>query len=170
MGLIIRSQMAAGCIDRPDTPSDNLLRTIPMIVKTILALTILAVAAALPAAAQDHDCVVRQFSMARNVVSLEPQGIVDTAYPPGTERAYAFARLDCTQVSAGETFWFHWVHNDREVAKTKARVDVSRNWRIWSQSRIFPGEWVVQLKDGAGRLQAERHFEAARKAESGQPD
>lgn len=123
------------------------------------ALSLMFVAAALPAAAQDHDCVVRQFSMARNVVNLEPVGIVDGAYPPDTERAYAFARLDCSQVGqGGETFWFHWMHNDREVGKSKARVDISHNWRIWSQSRIFPGDWAVLLKDGEGRLQAEQRF------------
>lgn len=138
-----------------------------MMFRTVLAI-LLALASA-PASAQDHDCVVRQFSMAGNVVSLEPQGIVEAAYPAGTERAYAFARLDCTQVAAGETFWFHWIHNDREVGKSKARVDVSRNWRIWSQSRIFPGDWLVQLKDGSGRLQAERRFTAtARLAPSAQ--
>lgn len=124
-----------------------------------LALLLIVATAALPAAAQDHDCVVRQFVMARNVASLEPVGIVDGSYPPETERAYAFARLDCSQVSpGGETFWFHWMHNDREVAKSKARVDISHNWRIWSQSRIFPGNWAVLLKDGEGRLQAEQRF------------
>lgn len=136
-----------------------------MMLKTILALTIAFAAAAQPAAAQDHDCVVRQFIMTRNVISLEPQGVVEGAYPPGTERAYAFARLDCTQVGSGETFWFHWIHNDREVGRSKARVDVSRNWRIWSQSRIFAGEWAVHLKDSAGRLQAEQRFEIARPPE-----
>jgi hypothetical protein len=143
-----------------------------MISKTVLVATIAitSVAAAASAAAQDHDCVVRQFAMARNVVSLEPQGIVEGNYPPGTERAYAFARLDCTQVATGETFWFHWVHNDREVGKSKARVDVSRNWRIWSQSRIFPGEWIVQLKDGAGRLQAEQRFEIANQPDGARTD
>src|SRR3546814_19027461 len=50
------------------------------------------------------------------------------------------------------------MHNDREVAKSKARVDISHNWRIWSQSRIFPGDWAVLLKDGEGRLQAEQRF------------
>lgn len=132
-----------------------------------LALTLVVLAAAPAAAQQDHDCVVRQFIMTRNVISLEPQGVVTGAYPPGTERAYAFARLDCTQVGPGETFWFHWVHNDREVGKSKARVDVSRNWRIWSQSRIFAGEWIVQLKDGAGRLQAEQRFEITRPSSDG---
>lgn len=133
-----------------------------MILRIILPL-IFAAASIAPAAAQDHDCVVRQFSMAGNIVSLEPLGIIEAAYPAGTERAYAFARLDCTQVASGETFWFHWIYNDREVAKSKARVDVSRNWRIWSQSRIFPGQWLVQLKDSAGRLQAERRFTATAK-------
>lgn len=151
--------MAAGCIDPARTPSDN-LRGYAMISRTVPAF-ILALAASAPAFAQDHDCVVRQFSMVGNVINLEPQGLVEGAYPPGTERAYAFARLDCTQVrEGGETFWFHWIHNDREVAKSKARVDVSRNWRIWSQSRIFPGDWVVQLKDSTGRLQAEQRFTA----------
>jgi hypothetical protein len=120
-------------------------------------------AAALPAAAQDHDCVVRQFVMARNVASLEPVGLVDGSYPPDTERAYAFARLDCSQVGpGGETFWFIWMHGDREVARSKARVDISHNWRIWSQSRIFPGNWAVLLKDGEGRLQAEQRFTFAK--------
>lgn len=141
-----------------------------MMLKIVLTATIAILAAAAPAAAQDHDCVVREFIMTRNVISLEPQGVVEGTYPPGTERAYAFARLDCTQVGAGETFWFHWIHNDREVAKSKARVDLSRNWRIWSQSRIFPGEWAVQLKDGAGRLQAEQRFETAAPAESVRTD
>ena len=123
---------------------------------------------AMPAVAQDHDCVVRQFAMARNVVSLEPIGIIDGSYPPDTERAYAFARLDCSQVPpGGETFWFHWVFNGREVAKSKARVDVSHNWRIWSQSRIFPGKWAVLLKDGEGRLQAEQDFDFSKPAGSG---
>lgn len=142
-----------------------------MMLRTVLAATIFITAvAANPAEAQDHDCVVRQFAMAKNVVSLEPQGVVQGIYPPGTERAYAFARLDCTRVGAGETFWFHWIHNDREVAKSKARVDVSRNWRIWSQSRIFPGEWLVHLKDGAGRLQAEQRFEIATQPDGARAD
>jgi len=114
-----------------------------------------------PAAADDHDCVVRQFALTRNVLNLEPQGTVEGDYPVGTERGYAFARLDCTQVGAGETFWFYWMRNDQEVGRSKARVDVSRNWRIWSQSRIFPGQWSVQLKDSDGRLQAERRFTVA---------
>lgn len=109
------------------------------------------------AGAQENDCVLRQFITARNVVSLEPQDETD-AYPPGAERAYAFARLDCVQVKPGEIFWFHWMVGEREVGKSRARVDVSRNWRIWSQSRIFPGDWTVLLKDGSGRLQAERRF------------
>lgn len=133
----------------------------------ILALAFAILPAASAAAQQDHDCVVRQFIMTRNVISLEPQGVVDGAYPPGTERAYAFARLDCTQVGSGETFWFHWVHNGRDVGRSKARVDVSRNWRIWSQSRIFPGEWIVQLKDGSGRLQAEQRFEITQLPQDG---
>ncbi|WP_298727057.1 DUF2914 domain-containing protein [uncultured Ferrovibrio sp.] len=119
----------------------------------------------LPAQAQDHDCVVREFSLARNVINLEPQEIITGTYPRGTERAYAFVRLDCSVVRPGETFWFHWVVNDREVGKSKARVDVSRNWRIWSQSRIFPGEWLIQLKDSDGRLQAERRFVVAKPAD-----
>lgn len=127
----------------------------------ILTLAILLIASSFSALAQDHDCVVRQFSLARNVINLEPQDVVET-YSRETERAYVFARLDCSQVRAGETFWFHWVVNDREVAKSKARVDVSRNWRIWSQSRIFPGDWLVQLKDSDGRLQAERRFVIAK--------
>lgn len=126
------------------------------------ALLALLISFAPPANAQEHDCVVRQFAMTRNVINLEPQGIVEGDYPPGTDRAYAFARLDCTQVIAGgETFWFHWVRNDEEVGRSKARVDVSRNWRIWSQSRIFPGEWAVLLKDSKGRLQGERRFTVA---------
>lgn len=124
---------------------------------------ILAAAVAIggSAAAQDHDCVVRQFVLTGLVSNLEPQGVIESNYPVGTERAYGFARLDCTQVRAGETFWFYWVRNNQEVGRSKARVDVSRNWRIWSQSRIFPGEWVLQLKDSDGRLQAERRFSVA---------
>src|SRR5690349_6721328 len=94
-----------------------------------MALTVLA----LPAVAQDHDCVVRQFVLTSNVSNLEPQGVIEANYPMGTERAYGFARLDCTQVRSGETFWFYWMRNDQEVGRSKARVDVSRNWRIWSQ-------------------------------------
>ncbi|MBX3455086.1 DUF2914 domain-containing protein [Ferrovibrio sp.] len=112
-----------------------------------------------------HDCVVRQFVTAQNVLNLEPQGETD-AYPAGTERAYAFARLDCINVSGGETFWFTWLQGDREQGRSRARVDVSRNWRIWSQSRLTPGEWTVQLKDSAGRLQAERKFTVAAPPES----
>lgn len=123
-----------------------------------IALTVFTLLTGKPVAAQDHDCVVRQYSLARNVVNLEPQGIVEETFPAGTERAYVFARLDCTQVGSGEIFWFHWIHNDREVAKSKARVDVSRNWRIWTHSRIFPGDWAVLLKDSAGRQQAELRF------------
>lgn len=126
-----------------------------------LILTVAVAAGSGSAAAQDHDCVVRQFVLTGLVSNLEPQGVVEGNYPVGTERAYGFARLDCTQVRAGETFWFHWVRNDQEVGRSKARVDVSRNWRIWSQSRIFPGEWVLQLKDSDGRLQAERRFSVA---------
>lgn len=123
---------------------------------------LMSLVAARPAvAADDHDCVVRQFALTRSVINLEPQGVVEADYPAGTERAYAFARLDCTQVGAGETFWFHWLRNDQEVGRSKARVDVSRNWRVWSQSRIFPGDWAVLLKDSAGRLQAERRFRVA---------
>ncbi|WP_341702700.1 DUF2914 domain-containing protein [Ferrovibrio sp.] len=128
---------------------------------TIYKLIMLAALAcvATPVLAQDHDCVVRQFAMARNVVNLEPQGIIDGSYPKDAQRAYAFARLDCTQVQqGGETFWFYWVFEGREVAKSKARVDVSRNWRIWSHSRIYPGDWAVLLKDSDGRLQAEQKF------------
>lgn len=112
-----------------------------------------------------HDCVVRQFVTAQNVVNLEPQGETDS-FPAGTERAYAFARLDCTNVGGGETFWFTWMQGDREQGRSRARVDVSRNWRIWSQSRLSPGEWIVQLKDSAGRLQAERKFTVAAPPES----
>lgn len=126
-----------------------------------LALITALIAFGRPAAAQEHDCVVRQFALTRNVQNLEPQGTIEANYPPGTERGYAFARLDCTQVGAGETFWFYWMRNDQEVGRSKARVDVSRNWRIWSQSRIFPGEWAVLLKDSDGRLQAERRFSVA---------
>lgn len=126
-----------------------------------LSLIPAAVFCAGTAAAEDHDCVVRQFVLTNQVVNLEPQGVIEANYPVGTERAYGFARLDCTQVRAGETFWFYWMRNDQEVGRSKARVDVSRNWRIWSQSRIFPGDWVVQLKDSDGRLQAERRFSVA---------
>lgn len=126
-----------------------------------LAFAGLSLAVAAPAAAQDHDCVVRQFILTNQVNNLEPRGVVEGDYPLGTERAYGFARLDCTQVRSGETFWFHWMRNDQEVGRSKARVDVSRNWRIWSQSRIFPGDWVLQLKDSDGRLQAERRFTVA---------
>jgi len=109
----------------------------------------------------DHDCVVRQFVTVRLVTNLEPQGEVER-YEAGTERGYAFARLDCTNVGGGgEIFWFHWLRGETEVAKSRARVDVSRNWRIWSQARLAPGEWTVQLKDSAGRLQAERKFSVA---------
>ena len=107
---------------------------------------------------EPHDCVVRQFSTVRLVQNLEPQGETDK-YPAGTERAYAFARLDCANVGNGETFWFHWLRGDREMGRSRARVDVSRNWRIWSQVRVSPGSWSVQLKDSDGRLQAERDFE-----------
>lgn len=130
-----------------------------MIPRRIIILAALLAIAALPAAAQEHDCVVRQFIMTNNVVKLEPQGKVEGDYPVGTERAYAYARLDCSQVpQGGETFWFHWVYDGKEVARSRARVDVSRNWRIWSHSRVFPGRWAVLLKDSAGRLQAEQRF------------
>lgn len=105
----------------------------------------------------ETDCVIRQFVTARQVINLEPQGETDS-YEPGTERGYAFARLDCRSVARGETYWFHWQAGEREVGKSRARVDVSRNWRVWSQIRLFPGDWIVQLKDSAGRLQAERKF------------
>jgi len=105
----------------------------------------------------ETDCVIRQFVTARQVLNLEPQGETDS-YEPGTERGYAFARLDCRSVARGETYWFHWQTGEREVGKSRARVDVSRNWRVWSQTRLFPGDWIVQLKDSAGRLQAERKF------------
>lgn len=126
-----------------------------------IAIVALLVSLGGPAKAQEHDCVVRQFSLASGVIKLEPQGIVAGDFPVGTERAYAFARLDCQQVGGGETFWFHWIRNDQEVGRSKARVDVSRNWRIWSQSRIFPGNWAIQLKDSAGRVQAELRFAVA---------
>lgn len=138
------------------------MTTYPRFAKTALLLLAFAgIAGAGPAAAQDHDCVVRQFILTSQVSNLEPQGVIEANYPVGTERAFGFARLDCTQVRAGETFWFYWVRNDQEVGRSKARVDVSRNWRIWSQSRIFPGEWSLQLKDSDGRLQAERRFTVA---------
>lgn len=105
----------------------------------------------------ETDCVIRQFVIARQVQNLEPLGETDR-FDSGNERAYAFARLDCRSVSKGETYWFHWQMGEKEVGKSRARVDVSRNWRIWSQSRLMPGDWIVQLKDGAGRLQAERRF------------
>ncbi|WP_430395404.1 DUF2914 domain-containing protein [Ferrovibrio sp.] len=119
-----------------------------------------ALAQAQTAAPAEHDCVVRQFVTARQVNNLEPQGEVER-YEAGTERGYAFARLDCTNVGSGETFYFRWMQGDREVTKSRARVDVSRNWRIWSQVRLSPGEWVVQLQDSGGRVQAERKFSVA---------
>ncbi|MBP6818929.1 MAG: DUF2914 domain-containing protein [Ferrovibrio sp.] len=136
-----------------------MLRLLPFFaIPCLFAWPILAQAqTAVPA---EHDCVVRQFVTARQVNNLEPQGEVER-YEAGTERGYAFARLDCTNVGSGETFYFRWMQGDREVAKSRARVDVSRNWRIWSQIRLSPGEWVVQLQDSAGRVQAERKFSVA---------
>lgn len=140
-------------------------RPVPLSASRVLAALLLSAGisggGASVALAQEHDCVLRQFTLTSNVVNLEPQGVIEADYPSGTERAYAFARLDCTQVRPGETFWFYWLRNDQEIGRSKARVDVSRNWRIWSQSRIFPGEWVVQLKDSDGRLQGERRFNVA---------
>lgn len=131
-----------------------MFRVLPLLILVLLMWPPLA------RAQEEHDCVVRQFATARLVSNLEPQGETDK-FEAGAERAYAFARLDCAHVGNGETFWFHWLQGEREAGKSRARVDVSRNWRIWSQVRISPGEWRVQLKDSDGRLQAERKFEVA---------
>lgn len=132
----------------------------------LLPLVLLPFAAAAQEDAEPrHDCVVRQFVTAQNVTNLEPVGET-TRFETGAERAYAFARLDCAKVGGGEVFWFSWMRGDKEVGKSRARVDVSKNWRIWSQSRLFPGQWTVLLKDSAGRLQAERHFTVDEPTES----
>jgi hypothetical protein len=73
-------------------------------------------------------------------------------------------------VGSGEVFWFTWMRGDKEVGKSRARVDVSKNWRIWSQSRLFPGQWTVLLKDSAGRIQAERRFTVDEPSEADQSE
>ena len=109
------------------------------------------------ASATTNDCVVKQFVTAKQLDGLEPRD-VGTEFTTADNRVIALVRLDCTTIDEKEIVTFRWSADGKEMARSKAGIAISRNWRIWSQARIKPGAWLVELIDASGQVLVAEKF------------
>lgn len=45
-----------------------------------------------------------------------------------------------------------WFANDKEVATIDIEVGQSWRWRTWSKSKVWAGDWKVEIQDGSGTV------------------
>jgi len=115
---------------------------------------VLLVLGAMPAMASE--LVIKQFVIAKAVVDHDPQGITDQI-PASNSLAFAFTRFD--NIGPTEPVTYVWYLDGKEMKRATQQIGTSSGWRSYTQMRIKPGRWRVDLIDGSGAVIADREFE-----------
>lgn len=100
------------------------------------------------------DLKLVEFVLANEIVSREPKEIVE-AFSEGSERGFAFARLN-SKTSSEVTFV--WTRNGHECARITSPIHAAKQWRTFSSVKLRQGEWKVQLLDQNKVVLAEKTF------------
>lgn len=45
-----------------------------------------------------------------------------------------------------------WFANDKEVTTVDIEIGQSWRWRTWSKSKVWAGDWKVEIQDGSGTV------------------
>lgn len=115
---------------------------------------VLLVLGTMPAMASE--LVIKQFVIAKQVVNHDPEGITDQI-PASNSLAFAFTRFD--NIGPTEPVTYVWYLDGKEMKRATQQIGTSSGWRSYTQMRVKPGRWRVDLIDGSGAVIADREFE-----------
>jgi hypothetical protein len=111
-------------------------------------------AAAEVTAAPSSDLKVLEFVLANQVEQREPKDVVE-AFAAGSEKAFAFARLNA---NAPSEVTFVWYRNNKIYTQYTALIQPAKTWRTYSSIKLKSGDWKVQLLGKNKEVLAEKTF------------
>ncbi|MEN8136009.1 MAG: DUF2914 domain-containing protein [Thermodesulfobacteriota bacterium] len=100
---------------------------------------------------------ISRFVTCQAVEDREPVGST-TAFPSGTETAYAY--LEATEIGADVEVSFVWYHESNEVARVPLSIRQGSRWRTYSSKKLAgrTGAWRVEIQDSASAVLASVDF------------
>ncbi len=102
---------------------------------------------------------VSRFVLAKSVVNNKPVGAVEDIIPDARGVAAVYAFSDVVGIK-GETLYYYWFRNSKQVSKVRVGVSANR-WRSHSSKIIndkMKGEWRVELRNGKHEILASADF------------
>lgn len=111
-------------------------------------------ASATDMAAPTVDLKVVEFVLANQVVQREPKDVVEN-FAHGSEKAFAFARVNA---SVASEVTFVWYRNNQIYTQYTAPIQAAKTWRTFSSVKLKSGDWKVQLLGKNKEVLAEKTF------------
>lgn len=106
---------------------------------------------ALPALAQDLQ--LARSLLCRDVVQREPAGIIEAEQlPAGVDKLVLFTEI---KDGSGQKVHHRWYHNGELQADVALRIGADR-WRTWSEKKVSPGQWRLEVLTDGGDLLYQR--------------
>jgi len=100
------------------------------------------------------DFKVLEFVLAKQVVQREPTEVVE-AFAEGSDKGFAFARLN---VKTSSEVTFVWFRNNHVYTQYTTPIQAAKTWRTYSSIKLKPGDWKVQLLGKNKEVLAEKTF------------
>jgi hypothetical protein len=105
------------------------------------------------------DPQVKRFVLPRAVINKEPKGEIDEIRlkPDGSAAVWCYSEVSGRR---GSVLRYVWYHQGSRMARVRVNVRGNR-WRSYSSKVVnlhYPGDWRVELQDGAGRVLASAEF------------
>jgi hypothetical protein len=107
----------------------------------ILALAILPVWSSAYAA---NDCVVKEWSLARDVNDMKPVGIAQSFSSSDVSQVFVFASLDCNAIDGAVVVKFD--RDGKIVHEKQITIQPANNYRLWTSVAAYPGKYRVTLE------------------------
>lgn len=104
--------------------------------------------------AEASDLKVLEFVLANQVIEREPKDVVEK-FAQGSEKAFAFARLNANVASE---VTFVWYRNNQVYTQYTAPIQAAKTWRTYSSIKLKSGDWKVQLLGKNKEVLAEKTF------------
>jgi len=116
----------------------------------IFALAILPVWSSAYAA---NDCVVREWSLARDVTEMKPVGIAQSFLSSEVSQVFVFASLDCNAIDDAVLVKFD--RDGKTVHEKQITIQPANNYRLWTSVAAYPGKYRVTLEMRGALLNAD---------------
>lgn len=91
-----------------------------------------------------HDCVVREWSLSRDLKDMKPVGVSQRFSSKNVPQVFVFASLNCLSVSDAVIVRFE--RDGKVVFQKSVAITAANNYRIWTSVSAVPGRYKVFME------------------------